>query len=69
MKEQFKQETMYTININVEGDFDMLKIVQEESHRNNIKIEFYQDRWRSPKATIKLLEKITKAIKENFINE
>ena len=68
MKEDFKTETHYSININVQGELESLDIIQEENvvGRNAIKVSLYQDRWRTVDDTIELLKKTIIAIEKNF---
>lgn len=56
-KDQLKVETHYSANIKVKGEYETLNIIQEFSDRKAIKFNFFQERWRTPKDTIELLQK------------
>lgn len=70
MKNKYKTESRYTFTIEERDiDQDILQITQEENvkDRNAIKINFYQERWRTPEDTVEFLEKIIKIVKDNFV--
>ncbi len=67
MKEKSKTQSHYTFNIMVGGHIDSIDIIQEENEpRQAITVKFFQDRWRTPKDTVELLEKVIVIIKDNF---
>ena len=69
MKEKLKTETHYSTTVRVNGEYENIDIVQEENtvDRNAIKVKFFEERWRTPKDTIELLEKVIIVVRENFL--
>lgn len=74
MKEKLKTETHYSINLKVKSEYETnnyetLNIIQEENviGRNAIKIDLFQERWRTPEETIELLKKVIITLEQNFI--
>ena len=69
MKEKLKTETHYSMTIRVSGEYEQIDIIQEENivDRDAIKVKFFEERWRTPKDAIELLEKVIIVIRENFL--
>ena len=69
MKEKLKTETHYSITVKVNGEYESIDIIQEENvkGRDAIKVKFFEERLRTPKDTIELLNKVIIVIRENFL--
>ena len=67
-KEKAKHESSYAYNIIVNGYDEQIDIVQEENvlDRNNFKIIYYTERWRSADEWLELFEKIKIIIDRDF---
>jgi hypothetical protein len=65
-------ETQFNIFVGNFGDNEYgeedVKIIQEGDKRKAIKIEIYQERWRTPEVTVKLLRALADKIQYHFIN-
>ena len=62
-------ETKYAHDFKIKGNYEGVTITEniEVKEKPIIKIELFQERWRSPQETIDLLEKVVGLIKDNFI--
>ena len=66
-KENLKTETHYNITFKFNDYFESIDIIQKAGDRKAIKVKFFEERWRTPKDTIKLLKKIIKTLEDNFV--
>lgn len=64
-KENIKTETHYSAELG--DDYETLDIIQEADDRKAIKVKFFEERWLTPKDTIKFLKKVIKILEDNFV--
>jgi len=61
-----KTETHYTAQLNASGYEFFDVVVNEES--GQIKIKFFEERWRTPKETMDVLQEMSAIIRKDFLD-